>query len=220
MPSVPQFLGHNNISIYLRRRRIDVCCVMQECCRKFPSRISPENSWWAYFYGDGKKRFPITSQALLFLSDLEGVIIIHSRLLYNHPNRTIPNGNTGGYKSREGGCWVEVDPYSCKQQASFHCFTRPTRPTPRPTISPPPPNALHPSPPSPVGHEHEVDAAVPPQPGREGPLSRLCCGGLLLRTFVCCVFFAFVAIHPSSRPWLCVSPHARHFFTHHNVPGM
>ena len=44
-------------------------------------------------------------------------------------------------------------------------------PAPHSDISPPPPNALHQSPSSPVGHGHEITAAVPPQPGREDPLS-------------------------------------------------
>ena len=56
----------------LRRRRIDFCCVMHECCRKSPSIIFLEIRGGHTFIEMGKKKFPITSQAL-FLSDLEGV---------------------------------------------------------------------------------------------------------------------------------------------------
>ena len=35
---------------------VERLCVMQECCRKFPSRIFPENSWWSYFYTDGERK--------------------------------------------------------------------------------------------------------------------------------------------------------------------
>ena len=78
-----QISGFKNTD--LRRRRNDFCR-HSSYARILPENSAenfPRNSWWAYFYSDGKKRFPVTSQAL-FLSDLEGVI--HSRIfLYNHP---------------------------------------------------------------------------------------------------------------------------------------
>ena len=68
----------------LRRRRIDFCC-HSSYARVLPeisAKNFPRNLWWAYFNSFGKKKFPITSQAL-FPSDLEGVI--HSRYTLQPP---------------------------------------------------------------------------------------------------------------------------------------
>ena len=73
-------------------------------------------------------------------------------------------------------------------------------------ISPFPPNALHQSPPSPVWHGHEVDAAVPPWPGREGPLSDVLWWATT--TSAAAVFsFALVAIHIRALVFGCVCRH-------------
>ena len=69
-----------------KKAHIDFCCVMQECCRKFPSIFFPVNSWWSFFYCGGEKRFLFTSQAL-FLLDLEGVI--HSQFTLQPPQQKI-----------------------------------------------------------------------------------------------------------------------------------
>ena len=78
MPSVPQFLGH--IPIYEEGTLISaVLC--KNLAGNFRQEFSQKIRGGHTFIVMGKKRFPITSQAL-FLSDLEGVI--HPRLLYNH----------------------------------------------------------------------------------------------------------------------------------------
>ena len=72
MPSVPVFRTHPD----LPRRRIDFCCVMQECCLNFPHT----------FRVMSKKSFQNTSQAI-FLSELEDVI--HSRFTTTTPTLEI-----------------------------------------------------------------------------------------------------------------------------------
>ena len=73
----------------LRRRRIDFCCARM--LPEISAKNFPRRSWWAYFYSDGKKRFPTTSQAL-FLSDLEGVT--HSRFTLQPPPSNLPISGT------------------------------------------------------------------------------------------------------------------------------
>ena len=70
----------------------------------------------------------------------------------------------------------------------------------------PPPNALHQSPPRPVGHGHESDVAgVAATTARPGGPSRLCFSGLL-PLMLCLLRVCRHHRIPCSRPSLCVSP--------------
>ena len=105
----------------LRRRRIGFCC-HSSYARMLPeisAKNFPRNSWWAYFYSDGKKRFPITLQAL-FLSDLEGVI--HSRFTLQPP-RYLISVSTGSSISPEIGKNLKFSPPE-KLAFKFFSFCR------------------------------------------------------------------------------------------------
>ena len=76
---------------------------------------------------------------------------------------------------------------------------------PHTAISPRPPNTLNQSPPSPVGHGHDLDVA---------PITARPEGCAVMGRFYCCVLFASVDKDPCSRPSWCVPPHPRPCFAH------